>query len=75
MTPDFFYSFAKESMEKNGYVVLPLEELNEVRNSFSPENHIIAAKFVASTNSLLLVRGDYKTISVPIFNIPLVGIN
>lgn len=75
MTPDFFYNFAKESMEKNGYVVLPLEELNEVRNSKFPENHIIAAKFVVNTNSLLIVRGDYKSISVPIFNIPLFGVS
>jgi hypothetical protein len=73
-TQDFFYNFAKESMEKNGYVILSLEELNEIRNSAFPENHIIAAKFASSTNSLLLVRGDYKTVNVPIFNIPLIGL-
>lgn len=74
LRPEFFYNFAKESMEKNGYVVLPLEELTEIRNSTHPDNHIIAIKFVAKNSSLLIVKGDYKTISVPTYNVPILGI-
>lgn len=70
---EFFYNFAKESMEKNGYIVLPLEDINEIRGSKQPDNHIIAIKYVAKTYSLLVVKGDYKTISVPTFNVPLLG--
>jgi len=74
MKPEFFYDFAKKSMEKNGYVVLPLDDITDIRNSKQPDNHIIAAKFVESTNSYLVVRGNYQTINIPTFNIPLVGL-
>lgn len=68
-----FHDFAKEIMERNGYVVLHRSEIDEVRTSLYPENHIIAAKYVDRLNSLLIIRGDYKTINVPVFNIPLIG--
>lgn len=71
--PEFFYNFAKESMEKNGYVVLPLEDITEIRSSKQPDNHVIAIKHVAKTYSLLIVKGDYRTISVPTFHVPLLG--
>lgn len=69
----FFYNFAKESMERNGYVVLALRDIDEVSNSKVPSNHIVAIKFVSKTNSLLIVDGDYRTLSVPVFNVPLIG--
>lgn len=65
-----FHDFAKEIMERNGYVVLHRSEIDEVRRSKFPENHIIAAKYVDRTKCLLIIRGDYKTINVPVFNIP-----
>lgn len=60
-------------MEKNGYVVLQREEIEEIRKSSCPENHVVAAKYSTKTRSLLIVRGDYKTINIPTFNIPLLG--
>jgi len=73
MKAEHFYNFAKEAMEKNGYVVLQREEIEEIRKSACPENHVVAAKYSTKTGSVLIVRGDYKTINVPTYNIPVLG--
>lgn len=70
----FFYNFAKESMEQNGYVVLPLEEITEISRSRRPDNHIVAIKYSQKTDSLLVVDGDYRTINVPTYNLPTIGL-
>ena len=57
----------------NGYAVIPMEEVVEIRSSAFPDNHIIAAKFVAKTNSVLMIRGDFKTVFLPTYNFPILG--
>lgn len=65
---------ALEAMERSGYVVLPREELQEVRSSTSPENHVVAVKYNDKTNKVILIRGDLKTIAMPTFNFPVLDL-
>lgn len=73
MSSNDFQSFVKEVMEKNGYVVLCREDIEEIQKSAFPENHIIAMKYADKHKSLIIIRGDYKTIKVPTYNIPILS--
>jgi len=59
-----------ELLANNGYAVLTPEEVEEIRNSAVPTNHIVAVKWIPKQSKVIMIRGDLKTIYFPTYNFP-----